>query len=78
MPVAQGSNRYQRGGRTQKGLPAELIAALDREPRARALFEELSEAHQREYVQWIRDGRRHDSRERRAAQTVMRLLASGQ
>jgi uncharacterized protein YdeI (YjbR/CyaY-like superfamily) len=62
-------NRYLRDE-----LPRELVAALASAPVAQARFERLSRDHRREYVRWVRDGRRDDTRERRAAQTVMRLL----
>lgn len=56
-------------------LPLELESALDSSPAARERFEALAPSHRREYVRWILDARRPDARERRAAQTVMRLLA---
>jgi uncharacterized protein YdeI (YjbR/CyaY-like superfamily) len=43
-------------------------------PEARARFDALAPSHRREYVRWINEARRGDTRERRAAQTVMRLL----
>lgn len=55
-------------------LPRELAAAFVSAPEARARFDELSPSHRREYVRWIQEARRDDTRERRAAQTVMRLL----
>lgn len=55
-------------------LPRELVAALSSAPMAQELFAGLTASHRREYVRWVRDGRRDDTRERRAAQTVMRLL----
>lgn len=61
-------------GRREPELPTELRAALSAEPEARARFEQLAASHRREYVRWVADARRADARERRAAQTVMRLL----
>jgi uncharacterized protein YdeI (YjbR/CyaY-like superfamily) len=58
-------------------LPAELLAALRAAPAARDRFEQLAPSHRREYVRWISQARREDARERRAAQTVMRLLERG-
>lgn len=58
-------------------LPSELRAALASSPAALAAFDRLSPSHRREYVQWVDEARRPDSRERRAAQTVMRLLSGG-
>ena len=60
--------------RDGSGLPRELVAAFSAEPIAAERFEALDALHRREYVRWITEGRRADTRERRAAQTVMRLL----
>ena len=67
-----GPRSYDSNSRDE--LPRELVAALSSAPGARERFEELSLAHRREYVRWVREARRDDTRERRAAQTVMRLL----
>lgn len=72
--VTEGRSKHRFGGRSQAELPAELRSALDRSPAARARFDELPPSHRREYVAWVREARRSDTRERRAAQTVMRLL----
>ena len=61
-------------GRREPDLPAELRAALAAAPEARSAFDGLAPSHRREYVIWVAEGRRADTRERRAAQTVMRLL----
>lgn len=55
-------------------LPDELRRALAASPAARTAFDGLPPSHRREYVRWVREARRDDTRERRAAQTVMRLL----
>ena len=57
-----------------RDLPRELAAALRAAPDALERFEQLSPSHRREFVRWIAEARRDDTRERRAAQTVMRLL----
>ncbi|MCW2923890.1 MAG: multi-domain protein [Thermoleophilia bacterium] len=62
------------GGRPEPTLPAELREALAAAPVASERFAALAPAHRREYVRWVTEARRTDSRERRAAQTVMRLL----
>lgn len=61
-------------GRPEPELPPELRAALAVEPVARERFDALAPSHRREYVRWVVEARRDDTRERRAAQTVMRLL----
>jgi uncharacterized protein YdeI (YjbR/CyaY-like superfamily) len=60
--------------RPEPQLPAELRDALAAAPEARARFEQMAPSHRREYVRWVAEARRADTRERRAAQTVMRLL----
>lgn len=63
-----------RPSRPEPDLPEELVAALTAAPGARERFDQLAPSHRREYVRWVAEARREDSRERRAAQTVMRLL----
>ena len=58
-------------------LPADLRAALARAPQARAAFAELSFTHQREYVEWVGEAKRAETRARRIASTVDRV-ASGE
>ena len=60
--------------RPEPPLPRELVAALSAAPEALAIFDALAPSHRREYVRWVDEARRADARERRAAQTVMRLL----
>ena len=60
--------------RPEPAVPRELAAALAAAPDARRRFDALTPSHRREYVRWIIEARRADARERRAAQTVMRLL----
>ena len=58
-------------------LPADLRAALAREPASKAAFAKLSFTHQREYVEWVEEAKRAETRERRIAATVDRV-ASGE
>ncbi|MBC7645242.1 MAG: YdeI/OmpD-associated family protein [Thermoleophilia bacterium] len=62
--------------RDEHPLPRELDAALASSPAASERFAALAPSHRREYVRWVLDARRADARERRAAQTVMRLLGA--
>ena len=71
MPGDTSATPHQR---PELALPAELAAALRTAPEARARFDALAPSHRREYVRWVTDARRADARERRAAQTIMRLL----
>lgn len=62
------------GARREPHLPRELTEALAASADASERFMQLSPSHRREYARWVDEARRGDLRERRAAQTVMRLL----
>jgi hypothetical protein len=49
-------------------LPKDFAAALDDE--ARGSFDEMSYTHRKEYVDWIKDAKREDTRRRRIAKAV--------
>ena len=55
-------------------VPGDLAAALDRE-QARRSFDSFPYSHQREYVDWIEEAKRPQTRERRIAKTVEGTLA---
>ncbi len=50
--------------------PADLLAALRRNARARATFDAFSPGHRREYVEWITGAKRDETRRRRVEQAV--------
>jgi uncharacterized protein YdeI (YjbR/CyaY-like superfamily) len=52
-------------------VPRDLEAALD--PATRATFDDLSFRHRREYVRWIEEAKREDTRRRRVAKAVEML-----
>ncbi len=54
-------------------VPEDLAAALSGDEPARDAFGRLSYSHQREYVEWITDARRGETRARRVAQTLERV-----
>jgi hypothetical protein len=55
-------------------VPDDLQAELDASPRAREIFEGLSYTHRKEYVAWIEEAKRPETRERRIRRTVEMLL----
>jgi len=57
-------------------VPAELKAALAKNRKARAAFDEFSYSHQKEYVEWIAEAKREETREARLKQ-AMQWLAEG-
>lgn len=57
-------------------VPPELEEALATNSEARAAFDGLSYTHRREYAEWISEGKRPDTRQRRAAR-ALEMLETG-
>lgn len=51
-------------------VPTELKKAFKTEKEAKAFFEKLSYTHQREYVMWINEAKREETRQNRIAKAV--------
>ena len=56
-------------------LAADLLAALDSEPEARAFFESLATFYRKGYIRWIDGARRPEIRSARIAELVSLLKA---
>lgn len=54
-------------------VPGDLAAALAASANAAAAFDALAYSHKREYVRWIEEAKRDETRTRRVAETVARL-----
>jgi hypothetical protein len=57
-------------------VPDYFVDALKKNAKARATFENYSYSHRKEYVEWIVDAKREETRERRMA-TALKWLAAG-
>lgn len=57
-------------------MPADFAAALRVNPAARATFENFAPSHRREYLEWILEAKREETRARRISQAV-EWLAEG-
>ncbi len=57
-------------------VPDYLTDALRNNKKARATFERLTPSHQREYVEWLTEAKRDETREKRLA-TTLEWLAEG-
>lgn len=53
--------------------PQDLKAALESNPKATAFFGQLSYTHQKEYVDWIEEAKRPETRQRRILQALEML-----
>ena len=56
--------------------PDDLAAALSTRPEAETYFDRLSYSHRREYVEWIEEAKKQETRERRIAK-ALDMLAEG-
>ena len=57
----------------QVAVPADLAQALERDASARDFFQRLSYTHQKEYVAWIEEAKRPETRQARIIKTVEML-----
>lgn len=51
-------------------LHPDLVKALDANPKAQAAFDAFAPSHRREYVEWVGEAKRDETREKRIAQTI--------
>lgn len=54
-------------------IPAELKKAFKTEKEAKAFFNKLSYTHQKEYVNWINEARKEETRQNRIVKTIEML-----
>lgn len=64
------------GAERKLTVPDDLVAALKRNREARTTFERFSPSHQREYIEWITEAKRPETRQRRL-DTTLEWLAQG-
>lgn len=62
------------GDTTGPTIPADLVAALALHPTADKAFRTLPPSHQREYLDWITQAKKPETRQRRVAKTVEMVL----
>ena len=58
----------------QTGMPAELSEALSENEAAERIFEALPPSHRNEYLQWIGEAKRAETRRRRAVKAVEMMV----
>jgi hypothetical protein len=56
-------------------VPRDLAVALSGDPAAEKAFDAMSFTHRREYVEWVEEAKRSETRARRIAETVKRVRA---
>ncbi|HAB16005.1 MAG TPA: hypothetical protein DCE44_06110 [Verrucomicrobiales bacterium] len=68
--------RLARRSRKELAVPADLAAALQKDRAATAAFTKFSPSHRREYIEWITEAKREETRQKRLA-TSLQWLAEG-
>jgi hypothetical protein len=58
-------------------IPKDLMKELKKDKEAKAFFDKLSYTHQREYVTWINEAKREETRQNRVVKTI-EMLKQGQ
>ena len=58
----------------QTGIPAELSEALSENEAAERIFAALPSSHRNEYLRWISEAKRAETRRRRAAKAVEMMV----
>jgi len=54
-------------------IPRDLLKELKKDEEARAFFDKLSYTHQKEYVTWVTEAKKEDTRQNRIAKTIEML-----
>jgi len=62
--------------KTELVVPSGLVAALKKNAKARATFDEFSNSHRKEYIEWISEAKQEETRARRLA-TAIEWLSEG-
>ena len=57
-------------------VPPELAAALAANPAAQKAYEALAYSHRKEHAVWVGEAKQQETRDRRAAQTVEKILGA--
>ncbi len=55
-------------------VPQDFAELLDKYPEAKKLFDSMSYTHKKEYVRWIEEAKRHETRQRRLQKSLTMLM----
>ena len=58
-------------------IPKDLMKELKKDKEAKAFFDKLSYTHQKEYVRWVEEAKKEETRQNRIVKTV-EMLKKGQ
>lgn len=72
----EGKTKAKSAQATVPPMPADLAEALNNIPHALAFFEQLAPTHRKEYIRWIEEAKKAETRQKRIERAV-EMLASG-
>lgn len=58
-------------------IPNDLVDALASQPKADRLFRAMAPSHQREYIKWVVEAKKPETRRRRVDQVAEKVLSKG-
>jgi len=64
------SRTQQRVAKPELEVPEELVSALKKNKAAQKAFDAFAQSHRREYIEWITEAKREETRAKRITQTV--------
>jgi uncharacterized protein YdeI (YjbR/CyaY-like superfamily) len=60
----------------ETAIPDDILATLNAVPEAKARFDRLPPSHKAEYLKWVLEAKRPDTRARRVGAMVERLIGA--
>jgi uncharacterized protein YdeI (YjbR/CyaY-like superfamily) len=60
----------------QVNIPLGLIEAFTLNPAARSIFEKMAYTHRNEYVRWVEEAKKPDTRQRRIQKAILMISAN--
>lgn len=68
--AATGTAKPRRTPKPELPVPPALAAALEAAPAAKRVFDAFAPSHRREYVEWVADAKREETRDKRIVQAI--------
>jgi len=65
-----GVPKPRRAPKPELPVPSALAAALEAAPEAKRVFADFAPSHRREYVEWVAEAKREETRDKRIAQAI--------
>jgi len=73
-PIVVSRGEMDREHGAPADMPVELVEAFGQSEEVRDIFETLPPSHQREYIEWVAEAKKPETRTDRARRTIERIL----